>query len=130
MADDLFSQASSQLNFLLLSQRTVILISAFSVAFANFSSDETYPLGKYLVVSLFIISIAYGIVAAEDFKLYIKDAKKVTTTEDEKKLLETFEKWIYFSYTLVTVIIFVMLTYSKVKFFNHFQESLGLQKNL
>ena len=123
---DLFNQATNQLNFLLLSQRTMVLISAFSVAFAGFNLDDAYPLKKYLVVSLFVLSIAYGLVAAEDFKKYIKDAKKVVSSDDELELLETFEKWTYFSYTLVGIIIFIMLTYSKVNFFNRIQISLGL----
>jgi len=127
-SDDLFSQASTQLNFLLLSQRTMILTSAFSVAFAGFSSKDSYPLGKYLVVILFAFSIAYGLVAVEDFKKYIKDAKTVVSNSQELDLLNTFEKWTYFSYILVGIIIFIMLTYAKVEFFNLFQYSLGLRK--
>ena len=130
MSDDLFSQASSQLNFLLLSQRTMVLISAFTIAFAGFSNRDHYPLGRYLVISLFIISIAYGIVAAEDFKKYIKDTKELTDLKPkEVELLNAFEKWTYFSYIIVSIIIVIMLTYTKVEFFNRFQYSLGLRKN-
>ena len=134
MPNELFSQASTQLNFLLLSQRTMILTAAFTVAFAGFSSKDSYPLGKYLVVVLFGFSITYGLFAAEDFKKYIKDTKKdytgTVTAEEQRELdlLNTFEKWTYFSYTLVGIIIFIMLTYAKVEFFNRFQHSLGLRK--
>lgn len=135
-SSDLFGQASTQLNFLLLSQRTMILVAAFTVAFANFSNNDSYPLSKYLVVILFSFSIAYGLVAVNDFNKYISDAKESyvgsITSEDQRELdlLNTFEKWTYFSYTLVGIIIFIMLTYAKVEFFNVFQHSLGLRKTL
>jgi predicted MPP superfamily phosphohydrolase len=133
-SNDLFSQASTQLNFLLLSQRTMVLISAFTVAFANFTSNATYPLSKYLIIVLFSFSIAYGMVAVSDFNKYISDTKKDYTgslspsDQRELDLLNTFEKWTYFSYTLVAIIVFIMLTYAKVEFFNVFQRSLGLRK--
>ena len=135
VSSDLFNQASSQLNFLLLSQRTVILISAFNIAFASFASTKEYYLSKFLVLILFIYSIAYGIVAAMDFNNYIKETEEDIRCgtidagkQRELDLLKNFKKWSYFSYALVGIVIFIMLTYTKVEFFNLFQRSLGLRK--
>ena len=90
--NDLFSQASSQLNFLLLSHRTMILVAAFTIAFATFVTTESFKLMKYIVVALFAFSIAYGFKAAEDFNKYISDAKKDgDTSKEEKELLDIWE---------------------------------------
>lgn len=132
----LFNQATSQLNFLLLSQRTVVLIVAFNIAFAGYVSKKDYFLSRFLIMILFIYSMAYGVVAAIDFNKYIKDTredvKNNSTSCDKHKeleLLDTFEKWSNFSYALVSIVIFIMLTYTKVEFFNEFQYLLGLRKS-
>lgn len=130
----LFNQATSQLNFLLLSQRTVVLLVGFNIAFATFISKRDYYLSRFLVMVIFIYSIAYGIVAAVDFNKYIKDTKeeiKINPENKEKELelLDSFGKWSNFSYVLVSIVIFIMLTYTKVEFFNRFQYLFGLRKN-
>lgn len=112
----LFDQASNQLNFLLLSQRNMILVSAFAVALATFSTNQKkYRYFKYLILMLFIFAIASGAKSASDFSDFIKKTRDETVTpaltSDEKELLERWEQWLYFSYTLLGIISFIFTNY-------------------
>ena len=69
MVQALFEQLSTQLNFLLLSQRNMIIVSAFSVALATFSHNTRNANFKWLSLMLFVYSVAVGITAAVDFNI-------------------------------------------------------------
>lgn len=132
MSSNLFEQASSQLNFLLLSQRNMLLVSAFSLALATFKTSFDYPLMKFLVVILFAYAIAIGAKSIEDFNAYIKDTRNETSPsldDKEKGLLDRYEQWVYFTYTLLGIIIFILFTFVKIEFFNSFHYLIGLKPN-
>jgi hypothetical protein len=127
MVNDLFDQATAQLNFLLLSQRNMILVSAFGLALAQFKKKLEYPFLKYLVISLFIYAIAVGSKSIQDFNYYIKDTRDTGSLHDkEVGLLNRYETWVYFSYTLIGIIIFILLTFTQIEFFNKFHNIIGL----
>ena len=69
----LFDQLTSQLNFLLLAQRQMILLGAFSVAIATFGHNiKTSKIFRkiyisYLVLVLLAYSIAIGVKSSLDF---------------------------------------------------------------
>ena len=110
MVQPLFEQLSTQLNFLLLSQRQMILIGAFSMAIATFTTNVKSKNSKriylmYLVLFLLIYGIAMGLKAALDFNDYIEDVKKDSPLdEDEKKMVKRSKTWVYYSYLLIAVI--------------------------
>lgn len=115
---ELFNQASSQLNFLLLSQRNMILVSAFSIALANFSIIKNYEYFKYYIFFLYIFAIATGVKALQDFKKFIIDTKdEPTTNSKEKDLLDNWLGWIYYSYALIFVISLIFGEYLLREFF-------------
>ena len=131
MSANLFDQATSQLNFLLLSQRNMILVSAFAVALAQFKKTFQYPFMKYLVIILFAYSIAIGAKSIDDFNVYIKETLEETTPvldDNEKKLLNRYKEWVYFSYTLIGIIVFILLTFTQIEFFGPFHRAVGLKK--
>lgn len=119
MSVSLFEQSSGQLNFLLLCQRNMILISAFSLALATFKTDYRYPYAKYLVVVLFSYAIAVGVKSSLDYNVYINDAKNDSPalSEDELNLLDRYEEWVYFTYVLIAIIAIILLTYTVMEFF-------------
>jgi len=131
MSTTLFEQASGQLNFLLLAQRNMILISAFSLALATFKTDFNYPLMKYFVVILFAYAIAVGAKSIVDFNAYIKDAREdePALAENEINLLNRYEEWVYFTYALLVIIVIILLTFAQVEFFNNFHYFFGIKKN-
>lgn len=131
MSTILFEQASCQVNFLLLAQRNMILISAFSLSFAAFKNNFNYPLVRYFVVILFSYAIAVGVKSALDFKAYIKDAREdePTLAANEMDLLNRYEEWVYFTYTLLVIIIIILLTFIYVEFFNSFHRVFISKKN-
>ena len=115
---DLFEQLSTQQNFLLLSQRQIILVSAFGVAlltYKNNLSSKKYPnqvLFSYIAFVLFTYAIALGIKAAVDFKTYADDAKKeLVGKKDELEFLKRAEEWMYFSYVLIVMVIVLMIIF-------------------
>ena len=119
MSTTLFEQASGQLNSLLLAQRNMILISAFSLALATFKGNFNYPLMKYFVIVLFAYAIAVGAKSIVDFNAYIKDAREdePALAENELNLLNRYEEWVYFTYTLIAIIVIILLTFTQVEFF-------------
>jgi uncharacterized membrane protein YidH (DUF202 family) len=115
---DLFEQLSAQQNFLLLSQRQMILVSAFAVALFNYKNtlaSKKYPRQKlfsYISFILFAYAIATGIKAAVDFRRYANDTKKeLAGKNDELQLLDRAEEWMYFSYLLIVLVVVVMFTF-------------------
>ena len=124
----LFEQATAQLNFLLLSERNMILLSAFSLALASFKRTFEHSLLRYFIVFLFAYAIAVGIKSAIDFQEYIKDVRKENLTSSESKLIDSYEGWVYFTYTLIGLIIFILLTFTQIEFFNTTHKALGFKK--
>jgi hypothetical protein len=120
MVQALFEQLSTQLNFLLLSQRQMILIAAFSVAIETFATNIKKSQITFISITLLVYSLAVGITAAVDFNNYIEDVKNDTTggqiEQDEINLVNRSKKWVYFTYTQVVII--TILTFYFVKFRN------------
>ncbi len=108
----LFEQLSSQLNFLLLAQRQMILVGAFAVAIATFGHNiKTSKIFRkvyitYLVLVLLAYSIAIGIKSALDFNGYIAEIlDKSSLHEDEIKMVNRSKTWVYFSYFLIAIVV-------------------------
>ena len=121
MTQVLFQQLSTQLNFLLLSQRQMILICAFAVSLIVFGAKERgFPI-MLVSLLLFLYAIAIGIKAALEFREYIKYARRdldgAVLDEDERRLLNNAESWIIFSY--IQIFITVVLIASFVRIRNH-----------
>ena len=111
MSQPLFDQLSTQLNFLLLSQRQMIITSALGLAVLNFSTSLTGALKlkkiylTYLSLTLLIYSIAVGIKAAMDFEDFIKTVKDEEILDPgETKFANRSRTWIYYSYFLIAII--------------------------
>lgn len=117
MVQPLFEQLSTQLNFLLMSQRQMILIAAFSVALATFSFNIKKLSIAYIAVLLLFYSLAVGITAAVDFTDYIKDVKNDNPKleEDELRLVRRSEKWVYFTYVQISIIVVLMAMIVKIR---------------
>jgi len=124
----LFEQASAQLNFLLLSERNMILLSAFSLALASFRRSFNHPLLRYFIVFLFAYAIAVGIKSGLDFQEFIKDVKEENLSANERKLIDNYSGWVYFTYTLTGLVIFILLTFTQIEFFNTTHKVLGFKK--
>ena len=107
---EIFSQASSQLNFLLLSQRNMVLVSAFAVTLQTFSETFKYHYIRYTALLLFIYAIASGTKAVIDFNFYIKDAKEDSNTDSqERELLDRWAEWSNYSYFMLAIVGFILL---------------------
>jgi len=121
MVQPLFEQLSTQLNFLLLSQRQMILISAFAIALVTFSSNNKKIQISFISIALLFYSIAVGITAVVDFNNYIEDVKNDTPEleADELKFVNRSKKWVYFTYVQIAII--VILIYIFIKFKNFLQ---------
>lgn len=119
MVQPLFEQLSTQLNFLLLSQRQMILVAAFSVAIATFSKNIKKMHVSYISLMLLGYSLAVGITAAVDFDSYIQDVKndEPPLQDDELRLLNRSKKWIYFTYIQVVIIVILMAVFIKFRSF-------------
>ena len=119
MVQPLFEQLSTQLNFLLLSQRQMILVAAFSVAIATFASNIKKMYVSYISLMLLAYSLAVGITAAVDFNNYIEDVRKDSPPlqEDELRLLNRSKKWVYFTYIQVVIITVLIITFIKFRTF-------------
>ena len=120
MVQALFEQLSTQLNFLLLSQRQMILIAAFSVAIATFATNIKKLDVAFISIMLLVYSLAVGITAVVDFNDFIEDVKNDTTNgtleEDELRLVNRSKKWVYFTYAQIVII--TILAYFFIKFRN------------
>ena len=109
---DMFSQGSTQLNFLLLSQRNMILIFAFALTFMVFANNFKHRfMVRFIMFCLLVYSVALGILSIINYNNYIKKTKKELDSEkadgeiieDEIKLLDDWGRWIYFSYALLGI---------------------------
>lgn len=117
---DMFSQGSTQLNFLLLSQRNMILIFAFALTFMVFSNDLKHRyMVRFIMVCLLVYSVALGIVSIINYNNYIAKTKKELNSEkadgelieDELQILKDWGRWIYFSYALLAINGLIILFY-------------------
>lgn len=125
MSQPLFDQLSTQQNFLLLSQRQMILVSAFGVAIATFGNNikSNVSIKKiylaYLSLVLFGYAIATGIKASVDFNDYISDVKEENPSLDknELSLVNRAKAWVYFSYVLIVVTITLLIMFFKLRSF-------------
>ena len=115
MAYTLFNQASQQLNFLLVAQRSMVIITAFSVALTTFyaNNKKQYYMLKYLVPLLLAYAAAIGIKSTIDFNKYMKDVNNDALQDDDKKLLDTWKTWEYFNYPLIILIVIISLIFIK-----------------
>ena len=128
MSNNLFDQLTNQVNFLLLSQRNMILVSAFSLALASFKSTFNHPLMKYFVVILFVYALAVGAKSIEDFNAYIKDTRDEGSLDSrDLNVLNRYETWVYFSYTLLGIIVLILLTFTQIEFFSSFHYIFGIK---
>ena len=122
MSQPLFDQLSTQLNFLLLSQRQMILTSAFAVAILTFSNNirKSFNFKKiyltYLSLSLFVYGIASGLKAVLDFEDYIGEVKEESNiTKNELSMIKRGNSWRYFSYTLIAILLLVVVMIIKMR---------------
>ena len=119
----LFEQLTSQLNFLLLAQRQMILVAAFAVAIATFGHNikaskifrKIYI--SYLVLVLLAYAIAIGIKSSLDFNGYIAEilSNKSSLHDDELKMINRSKTWVYFSYFLIAIVSSFVLIIFKMR---------------
>ena len=116
MAQPLFDQLSTQLNFLLLSQRQMILTSAFGVALLTFANNIRKSFGfkkiyiTYLSLLLFFYAIMVGFKAVFDFEDYIGEVKEEKNiSNNELSMIKRSNSWRYYSYTLIAIILLVLI---------------------
>ena len=125
MSQTLFDQLSEQQNFLLLSQRQMILVSAFGVGIATFGHNikSNGTIKKiylaYLSLMLLGYAIATGIKASIDFNDYISDVKeeKPSLDKNELSLVNRTKTWVYFSYVLIAVTVTLLIMFFKLRSF-------------
>ena len=114
---ELYGQASSQLNFLLLSHRNMVLISVFAITITTFAKQFKYNYIKYLAILLFIFALASGAKSAADFNAYMQDVREANTDatnplnldDNDLALLDRWSTWVYFSYFLLAIIAFMFI---------------------
>lgn len=107
---ELFSQSSTQVNMLLLSQRNMVLVSAFAITIQTFSANFKYIYIKYLAFLLFIFAIASGSKSVEDFNNYIEDTKNSGQLDDkERSLIDRWSNWSDYSYFMIAIVSFIFL---------------------
>ena len=117
MADkNLFEQATTQVSFLLLAQRNMILIAAFSLTLATFRKSFNYPFISEIIVVLFAYAVGVGVKSIDDFNAFISDVKQEDLDNTEKDLLERWRQWVYFSYVLLSVIVIFLLIYLNMEY--------------
>jgi hypothetical protein len=116
---ELFSQASTQVNMLLLSQRNMVLVSAFAITLQTFSANFKYNYIKYLAILLFLFAIASGSKSVQDFNKYIEDTKNGTDIADpsERELLDSWSSWSNYSYFLLAIVSFIFLNVLIIEFY-------------
>ena len=113
---ELIDQISGQINFLLLAQRNMILLTAFSLACVVFLKKSEYPTSaKILCIFLFSYAIAIGVKSSEDFMAYMDQVLSNQKGNPENiKLLNKWKEWVYFTYVLIglvsAMLLFALLT--------------------
>lgn len=104
---DLFNQASTQLNFLLLSQRNMILVMAFALAFLGFATNFKHRIIiRVLIFSLLVYSFLLGLFSTIDYKDYIgktREELERQNFDDGEDLLDTWSNWVNFTYALLAL---------------------------
>ena len=117
MVQPLFEQLTPQLNFLLLSQRQMILVAAFAVAIATFAKNIKQVYIAYISLILLSYSLAVGIKAAVDFNAYIEDVLNddPELEKDEKSLVNRSKTWVYFSYAQIGIVSLLMIIFIRVR---------------
>lgn len=117
---DMFNQGSTQVNFLLLSQRNMILIFAFALTFMVFSNDLKHRyMVRFIMVCLLVYSVALGIVSIINYNNYIAKTRRELNDEkaeeelidDELQILNDWGRWIYFSYALLGINALIIIFY-------------------
>lgn len=110
---DLFNQASTQLNFLLLAQRNMILIYAFALAFMGFSVTFYHRnMVRILIFSLLIYAIAVGSVSTIDYLDFVKKTRSELVErdfDDGLDLLDQWENWTNFTYALLALNVLIII---------------------
>ncbi len=110
---ELYGQASSQVNMLLLSQRNMVLVSVFAITITTFAKQFKYNYIKYLSILLFVFALASGFKSADDFNAYIEDIKgeksNLNLDQNDLDLIERWRVWVYFSYFLLAIIAFMFV---------------------
>lgn len=120
MAAQLIDQTTPQVNFLLLSQRNMILVSAFALTLATFKNNFGQKYIEYLVIILFSYAIAVGAKSIEDFNTFVRDTKdEGSGSPQEKNILDRYAKWVYFSYALEGIIVIILIFYTDIAFFKY-----------
>lgn len=125
---DLFSQGSTQLNFLLLTQRNMILIFAFALTFMVFANNLKHRLMvRFIMLCLLVYSVALGIVSIINYNNYINKTNNELNSEkgdqeivdDELQILKDWGRWIYFSYALLAIngLIIIFYIFYEVGYF-------------
>ena len=116
---NLFSQASSQLNLLLIAQRSMIIITAFAIALTTFyaSHKKQYYLLKYIIPLLLIYAGIIGIKSTIDFNKYMKDVSNDNLCNDDKNLIDSWKQWEYFNYPLIILIFIISFLFIKNELF-------------
>lgn len=110
VGQELFSQASAQVNMLLLSQRNMVLVSAFAITLVTFSKNFEYVYIKYLSILLFAFAIASGWKSVDDFNNYISETKLLDASDpSELELLERWSSWANYSYFMLAIVIFILV---------------------
>ena len=116
MVQNLFEQLSTQLNFLVLAQRQMILVSAFAVSLIVFGTKSKGSPLMFLSFLLFSYSVAVGIKSSLDFRSYIQDVRNDSVLqEDEKCLVDRTESWIYFTYLQIFLIIYTLISFYRLR---------------
>lgn len=117
---ELFQQGSSQLNFLLLSQRNIILIFALSLTFAAFSASFKYRyLIRFIMFTFLVYAFAVGIVSVINYNNYMRRTKNELDQReqddqnviDERDVLNEWSRWVYFSYVLLGINALIIIFY-------------------
>ena len=111
----LFSQASQQLNLLLVAQRSMVIITAFSVALSTFYAGhkDKYYILKYVIPLLLGYGAAIGIKSTIDFNKYMNDIDDDTLKDDDKELVKSWKTWEYYNYPLIILIVIISLVFVK-----------------
>ena len=126
---ELFSQASTQVNMLLLSQRNMVLVSAFAITLVSFAPNFKYNYIKYLAILLFIFAIASGSKSVQDFNVYIKDTRDSPNTQGaERELLDRWADWADYSYFMLAIVSFIFLNVLIIEYIEFKDYGLSWEK--
>lgn len=133
---ELFSQASTQVNMLLLSQRNMVLVTAFAITLQTFSKNFKYIYIRYLSFLLFIFAIASGSKSVQDFNAYVEDVLEDSNTQGaERDLIKRWSKWADYSYFMLAIVAFILVNIIIIELSNFsgfgwtWEHQKGVKKN-